>query len=190
MRKPTILALIMADAIIPGGAALAQLAPLSPPQISLPDVTVVGSTPLLGSGIDREDIPAATNVLGEKDIDRTGIPSLTQAILDNIPGATINDVESNVFQPDILFAKHVGRGRNVIAIDTRSEQRRAANDRDIGQADLRRRQGRRLGQRRAARDDGIGHDQGEDGRFAHGGKVPSSDGRRGSPLRRPRGRER
>ncbi len=81
-------------------AALAQQAQ---PQASLPDVVVVGSTPVLGSGIDRDQIPAATNVLGSADIDRTGIPSLTGAILDNIPGATINDVESNDFQPDIIF---------------------------------------------------------------------------------------
>ncbi len=72
-------------------------------QLTLPDVNVVGSTPVLGSGIDRDQIPAATNVLGAADIDRTGIPSLTGAILDNIPGATINDVESNDFQPDIIF---------------------------------------------------------------------------------------
>jgi outer membrane receptor protein involved in Fe transport len=83
--------------------ASAQTAPAAAPQISLPDVTVVGSTPLLGSGIDREEIPAATNVLGAQDIDRTGVPSLTGAILDNIAGATINDTEGNVFQPDIIF---------------------------------------------------------------------------------------
>ena len=71
--------------------------------VNLPDVTVVGSTPLLGSGLDRDQIPAATNVLGAQDIDRTGIPSLTGAILDNIAGASLNDVEGNGFQPDILF---------------------------------------------------------------------------------------
>ncbi len=101
MRQPTLFALFLAEVLAPGAAALAQSEPSS--QISLPDVNVVASSPLLGSGIDRDQIPAATNVLGEKDIDRTGIPSLTQAILDNIPGATINDVESNPFQPDILF---------------------------------------------------------------------------------------
>lgn len=69
----------------------------------IPDVNVVGSTPLLGSGMARDLVPAATNVLGAQDIDRTGIPSLTGAILDNIPGATINDTEGNIFQPDILF---------------------------------------------------------------------------------------
>jgi len=71
--------------------------------ITVPDVNVVGSTPLLGSGVERDQIPAATNVLTEQDINRTLIPSLTDAILDNIPGATVNDVESNDFQPDIIY---------------------------------------------------------------------------------------
>jgi outer membrane receptor protein involved in Fe transport len=86
-------------------AALAQQAPQpAPPQtLLIPQVDVVGSTPLLGSGIDRSQIPAATNVLTSADINRTDIPSLTGAILDNIPGATVDDVESNPFQPDILF---------------------------------------------------------------------------------------
>jgi iron complex outermembrane receptor protein len=102
MRRKTILVLVIAGAA-PGLSARAQTAAAAAPQISLPDVTIVGSTPLLGSGIDRDAIPAATNILGEQDIDRTGIPSLTNAILDNIPGATINDTEGNVFQPDIIF---------------------------------------------------------------------------------------
>ena len=101
MRKHAILAYVIAQATA-CQTAVAQSVPGAAP-INLPDVNVVGSTPLLGSGIDRDEIPAATNVLGQKDIDRTGIPSLTQAILDNIPGATVNDVESNPFQPDILF---------------------------------------------------------------------------------------
>jgi outer membrane receptor protein involved in Fe transport len=101
MRRGTFLALTIADAMAHGTMAHAQTVPA--PQINLQDVNVVGSTPLLGSGIDRNEISAATNVLGASDINRTGIPSLTGAILDNIPGATVNDVESNPFQPDILF---------------------------------------------------------------------------------------
>jgi outer membrane receptor protein involved in Fe transport len=69
----------------------------------IPQVNVVGSSPLLGSGIDRDQIPAATNVLTGAEIARTGVPSLTGAILETIPSVTINDVEGNVFQPDILF---------------------------------------------------------------------------------------
>jgi outer membrane receptor protein involved in Fe transport len=71
--------------------------------VALPDVNVVAATPLLGSGIDRDQVPAATQVLTGRDIDRTNVPSLTGAILDNIPSATINDTSGSIFQPDILF---------------------------------------------------------------------------------------
>ena len=108
MRRDT-LALLTAGLLATAATARAQTAllpaanPASAPAVNLPDVNVVGSTPLLGSGLDRDQIPAATNVLSEQDINRTGIPSLTGAILDNIPGAALNDVEGNSFQPDILF---------------------------------------------------------------------------------------
>ena len=102
MRRTTTLALLTAATVTNLGAAHGQTAPAVQPA-NLQDVTVVGSTPLLGSGIDRDQIPAATNVLGATDINRTGIPSLTGAILDTIPGATVNDTEGNIFQPDILF---------------------------------------------------------------------------------------
>jgi outer membrane receptor protein involved in Fe transport len=70
---------------------------------SLESIVVVGSTPLAGSDIDRDRVPAATQVLDARDIGRTGIPGLTATILSNVPSATINDVEGNSFQPDILF---------------------------------------------------------------------------------------
>jgi len=38
------------------GAAHGQTAP-TPAPVSIPQVNVVGSTPLLGSGIDRDQIP-------------------------------------------------------------------------------------------------------------------------------------
>jgi outer membrane receptor protein involved in Fe transport len=96
------------------GAALAQTAPgpqAGGPQAgatldqaqSVPDVNVVGSTPLLGSGIDRNTVPAATTVLGSQQIDRTLAPSLTDAILGEIPGAFLNENDGNPFQPDISY---------------------------------------------------------------------------------------
>ena len=33
----------------------------------------------------------------------TGIPSLTGAIIDNVPSASVNDAEGNPFQPNIQF---------------------------------------------------------------------------------------
>jgi outer membrane receptor protein involved in Fe transport len=73
------------------------------PAADLPEVTVVSSTPLVGSDLDRDKVPETTRVLSPDDINRTGIPSLTGAILDNIASATVNDTEGNLFQPDILF---------------------------------------------------------------------------------------
>jgi iron complex outermembrane receptor protein len=70
---------------------------------ALEQIVVVGSTPLPGSDVERDRVPTATQVLSAKDISRTGIPSLTGAILANLPSASVNDVEGNAFQPDILF---------------------------------------------------------------------------------------
>src|SRR6202790_1353336 len=72
-------------------------------QSALEQIVVVGITPLPGSDVARDRVPTATRVLSAQDINRTGIPSLTGAILSNVPSATINDVEGNQFQPDILF---------------------------------------------------------------------------------------
>ena len=72
-------------------------------QAGLEEVLVVAVTPLPGPTVDREDVAASTRVLSASDINRTGIPSLTGAILANVPSVTVNDAEGNAFQPDILF---------------------------------------------------------------------------------------
>jgi len=66
-------------------------------------ITVIGSTPLVGSDLNRDEVTETTRVLNAGDINRTGIPTLTGALLENVASLTINDTEGNVFQPDILF---------------------------------------------------------------------------------------
>jgi outer membrane receptor protein involved in Fe transport len=66
-------------------------------------ITVIDSTPVPGSGVNPDRIPSAVRVLDPSEINRTGVPSLTGAFLESIPSATVNDVEGNAFQPDILF---------------------------------------------------------------------------------------
>ena len=73
------------------------------PSAGLPEVVVVGSTPLVASDLNRDQVPQTTRVLDADDINRSGIPTLTGAILDNVASATVNDTEGNAFQPDILF---------------------------------------------------------------------------------------
>ena len=98
MRSATVVfPLILASVVVQFAHATDELpAPLE-------QIVVVGATPLLGSDVERDRLPNATQVLGAQDINRTGIPSLTGAILANVPSASINDVEGNAFQPDILF---------------------------------------------------------------------------------------
>ena len=88
--------LILASTAVPVVHAAAEADALDP-------IVVVGSTPLAGSDIDRDRVPTATHVLSSKDIERTGIPDLTGAMLANVSSVAINEVEGNVFQPDILF---------------------------------------------------------------------------------------
>src|SRR5271165_4275624 len=86
------------------GGARAQTAPSSGAQpVVLPELDVVGTTPLLGSGVDRDQIPARTFVLDSDDIAWGGVPALTDAITRQIPSTTVNDVEGNPFQPDIIY---------------------------------------------------------------------------------------
>jgi outer membrane receptor protein involved in Fe transport len=73
------------------------------PTAALPEVVVVGSTPLIASDLNRDQVPQTTRVLDAGDINRSGIPTLTGAILGNVASATVNDTEGNAFQPDILF---------------------------------------------------------------------------------------
>jgi len=106
-RVSTLIFLLLAASPSIGAAAESSpatvLAENDGPPSGLPRLIVVGSTPLGGSDLNRDQVPEATRVLGERDINRTGIPTLTGAILDNVPSATVNDTEGNVFQPDILF---------------------------------------------------------------------------------------
>ncbi len=100
--KSTGLALLLPLALAPASVVDAQTAP-APAAVTLPEVNVVGSTPLLGAGIDRDLVPAATSVLTPADIQRTGVPTLTGTLNSDLPSVNINDASGNPFQPDLLF---------------------------------------------------------------------------------------
>ncbi|MBI3512673.1 MAG: hypothetical protein HY060_01150, partial [Proteobacteria bacterium] len=61
------------------GSALAQTAPTAG-SITLSPVVVVGVTPLLGSGIDRDKLPAAATVLTGSDLRRGGPADAARAL--------------------------------------------------------------------------------------------------------------
>ena len=62
-----------------GSAALAMLASVTAraqqaPPVSLPQIDIIAPSPLLGSGVNRDTVPAETNVLKGDDLTRGGTP--------------------------------------------------------------------------------------------------------------------
>jgi outer membrane receptor protein involved in Fe transport len=73
------------------------------PPMTLPPVEVVGATPLLGSGVDRDKVPGETNILTDRDISRNGYPQMLRALDENVPGVTLDAATGNPFQPNLLY---------------------------------------------------------------------------------------
>jgi outer membrane receptor protein involved in Fe transport len=88
---------IAASALLPA-VAMAQTAPPQTEQI-----TVVGTSPLLGSGVDRALVPADTQVLGSADIAREGAPDVLQALNTQASGIAFDSASGNPYQPSIFF---------------------------------------------------------------------------------------
>jgi iron complex outermembrane recepter protein len=72
-------------------------------EISLPNVNVVGSTPLQGSGVDRNKIPANTSVLTGADLQRTGPANLLRGLDERVGGIDLDEAVGNPSQPNLLY---------------------------------------------------------------------------------------
>ena len=73
------------------------------PETVLPTVEVVAASPLLGSGVDRAQVPAETTVLTSGDISRDGTPDMLAALNETAPGVTLSDNSGNPFQPSLFY---------------------------------------------------------------------------------------
>jgi outer membrane receptor protein involved in Fe transport len=100
--------------ILPGAALVLVLSGISAgaqdesvggalPELTLPSVDVVGATPLLGSGVDRNKVPAETHVLTDQDISRNGYPQALRALNEDVPGVTLDAAAGNPFQPNLIY---------------------------------------------------------------------------------------
>ena len=90
--------------VLAGVPARAQQAPSDvTPDVSLtlPPVTIIGASPLLGSGVDRDTVPAATNVLKGDDLTRGGTdpPDLVRALNEQVGGVNLDSASGNPYQP-------------------------------------------------------------------------------------------
>jgi iron complex outermembrane receptor protein len=109
---------------LPGSAALLALLPAvvlaqtpatpptpAPPEppaaapgvVTLPEVVVVGATPVLGSGVDRDKVPGNVHVLNRDDVKVIGTPDLLGSLDARIGGVTLDHAQNNPFQPNVLF---------------------------------------------------------------------------------------
>ena len=81
--------------------ALAQ----SDATLTLPPITVIGASPLLGSGVDRDTVPAETNVLKGDDLTRGGTttPDPVRALNEQVGGVNLDSASGNPYQPTLLY---------------------------------------------------------------------------------------
>ena len=102
--KSTAVLAMIAFTLLPVASARAQTAvvPSGAPTV-LPTVNIIGSTPLLGSGIEAEKVPGQVNILGAPDIIRNGTPSLTRALSEQIAGVSVVNAAGNPYQPDLFY---------------------------------------------------------------------------------------
>ncbi|HME26838.1 MAG TPA: TonB-dependent receptor [Acetobacteraceae bacterium] len=76
---------------------------LGTPVTVLPNVDVVGSTPLLGTGISRDLVPAETQVFTPQDIARQGLPNALQTLSDQAAGVNLDSASGNPYQPTLFY---------------------------------------------------------------------------------------
>jgi iron complex outermembrane recepter protein len=94
-------------AAIVAGVAGAVVTPRSlhaqQPAVEMPMVQVIAPSPLIGSGIDRNSVPAATHVIDSRDIQRRGVPDLLWSLEQDIGGTALDSASGNPFQPTFYY---------------------------------------------------------------------------------------
>jgi outer membrane receptor protein involved in Fe transport len=95
--------ILAATTVVIGGSAIAQTSPSEAPATHLPQVEVVGASPLIGSGIDRNTVPAETHVLNSDDLKREGTPDLLGSLNQQVSGVSLDSASGNPFQPTLFY---------------------------------------------------------------------------------------
>jgi len=75
----------------------------APESENLPSVTVFGTTPLPGSGVDIDKVPANVQTLSGSDLAREGTPSLINGLASQASSVNVNATLGDPFQPDLLY---------------------------------------------------------------------------------------
>jgi iron complex outermembrane recepter protein len=89
---------VLALMALPRAWSLDQRA--SPP---LPEIVVVGTTPVPGMTVDADKVPGNVQTLSEADLRQDGTSSLIAGLAGRLGSVNINDTLADPFQPDILY---------------------------------------------------------------------------------------
>jgi len=79
--------------------ALAETAP----SLTLPEVAIVGTTPLPGVGLPVEQIPANVQTLGAAAVQDSGSATLPDVLSQRLASVTVNEIQGNPYQPDVNY---------------------------------------------------------------------------------------
>ncbi len=82
------------------GYAQAQTAPSGG---TLPTIEVYATTPVSGSGIDPDKVPASVTTVTADQIARTQSLNISDALQQSVPGVILSNVAGNPFQSDVQF---------------------------------------------------------------------------------------
>jgi iron complex outermembrane receptor protein len=86
-------------AILPG-AAFGQGSISS---MVLPQIDVITTSPLGGAGVDPDKVSGSTQTLLADDFSRTYSPSITDTLMQRVPGVSTTDVQGNGFVQDLRY---------------------------------------------------------------------------------------
>jgi outer membrane receptor protein involved in Fe transport len=89
--------------LLPAAALFATAAHAQTPPPTTEDITVVGASPLIGGGVNRNLIPADTQVLGSVQISRNGAPDAIGALSANVAGINLDAAAGNPYQPSLFY---------------------------------------------------------------------------------------
>ncbi len=91
--------------VLSSGAVVLSQAPLSTAPVQNPGVTVtvVGTTPLPGVNLDRNEIPAPVQSATSSDIIDSGAADLSNFLNLRFTGIQINELQGNPFQADVNY---------------------------------------------------------------------------------------
>ena len=71
--------------------------------IVLPEIDVISTSPLGGAGVDPDKVSASTQTLSADDFSRTYSPSITDTLMQRVPGVSTTDVQGNGFVQDLRY---------------------------------------------------------------------------------------